>query len=197
MSNNLNDLLEISSSKQSRQASDEPITAPRQNLPSQKSDESLNKNQTIECGNCGAEIPVTSLYCPKCKIQLYGKNVEESLKNKDYSESSGIAPEDSEITYSPSRISNYATLKTIAQILKGFAWITGIGGGMLIVASFGYSDGMNGPEAQFYLFLALGVAAFFIAIQSSLFSESINVILDIEANSRQTAKTLERILKSQ
>ncbi|MBT7783492.1 MAG: hypothetical protein HN741_11295 [Anaerolineae bacterium] len=221
MSDNLDDLLEINSKSENPKAStDEPITTPRHALPFQNPKTDSKTDDTVECGNCGVDIPVTSNNCPKCGIQLYGNDVEQSLKHpsftkpvsppsktkianntdhdasldegKDNLDFPKISPEDVEITYSPSRVTNYETLKTIAQILKGFTLITGLGGGVLIIASLNYFR-----EPQFYIFLALGFTAFFIAILSSLFSESINVILDIEANSRQAAKTLERLLKSQ
>ena len=114
-----------------------------------------------------------------------------------------LTPEDSEISYSPSRITNYKTLKAIGATLKAFAYGSGGGAVISIVSALGKTDWTDrwgnyvGPSPEFYLFLFLGITGFLTAITFAFMSESINVILDIEANSRQAAKTLGRILKSQ
>ncbi len=111
--------------------------------------------------------------------------------------------EDVEIVYSPSRITNYKTLKALGAILKTFAYGAGIGGVISIVTALGNSNSTDqfgrsvGLGAEFYLFLVIGVMGIFTALPFAFLSESINVMLDIEANSRQAAKTLGRILKAQ
>lgn len=111
--------------------------------------------------------------------------------------------EDVEVVYSPSRVTNYKTLKALGTILKTFAYGSGIGGIISIVTALGNASSTDrfgryvGFGAEFYLFLVIGVMGIFTALPFAFLSESINVILDIEANSRQAAKTLGRILKSQ
>lgn len=132
----------------------------------------------------------------KDKLSSQSAEAQPSPKPTDASPSK-TSLADIEITYSPSRVTNYATMKTLAKSLKGFAWLVGIGGVISIIRAIGSLDGGYGSEAELGLYLVLGVIAFFLAGQLSFFSESINVILDIEANSRQAAKTLERLLNSQ
>jgi len=111
--------------------------------------------------------------------------------------------EDLEIVYSPSRVTNYKTLKALGAILKTFAYGSGIGGVISIVTALGNANSTDrfgryvGFGAEFYLFLFIGVMGIFTALPFAFLAESINVMLDIEANSRQAAKTLGRILKAQ
>jgi hypothetical protein len=114
-----------------------------------------------------------------------------------------VSLEDVEVVYSPSRVTNYKTLKALGAILKTFAYGSGIGGIISIVIALGNAGSTDrfgryvGLGAEFYLFLIIGVMGIFTALPFAFLSESINVILDIEANSRQAAKTLGRILKAQ
>jgi hypothetical protein len=121
--------------------------------------------------------------------------------------SSSIPPvhsiEDTEVSYSPSRITNYKTLKAIGATLKAFAYGSGGGAILSIISALGNTDTTDrwgnyvGLSPEFYLFLFLGITGILTSITFAFMSESINVILDIEANSRQAAKTLGRILKAQ
>ena len=108
-----------------------------------------------------------------------------------------------EITYSPSRTNNYQTTRLLSSLFKVLAWV------LLVLAilsalfaitayqgSYNYYSGNSlGLEfffAVFSVFLNISMSATF-----ALLSEGINVILDTEANTRQTAKTLEHLLRSQ
>lgn len=111
--------------------------------------------------------------------------------------------EDTEVSYSPSRITNYKTLKAIGVALKTFAYGSGGGAVLSIISALGKTDWTDrwgnyvGPSAEFYLFLFLGITGTLTAVTFAFMAEGVNVILDIEANSRQAVKTLGRILKSQ
>lgn len=103
-----------------------------------------------------------------------------------------------EITYSPSRTNNYKTIRGISTVFKGLAWLSV---GVAVLSVFGAIDALsnmrNGPGADFYvslmfIFYTLSMAVFF-----AFLSEGINVILDMEANTRQTTKVLERLLRTQ
>ena len=138
------------------------------------------------CPNCGTYNNAIAWKCRQCGNDL----PQETIPGVDI-----------EITYSPSRITNYAALKKLGQILKILAWIIGIGGVLSLFASLGHLDGggyySSGPDASFYILLGSGIINLFAAAIFLVFSESINVILDIEANTRQSAKTLGKILDAQ
>lgn len=103
-----------------------------------------------------------------------------------------------EVQYSPSRTNNYKTIRTISTIFKVLTWISV---GLSVIAALGalgsLSSSYYGPGADFYLSLVFVFYGLASAVVFAFLSESVNVILDIEANSRQTVKALERILRSQ
>lgn len=106
--------------------------------------------------------------------------------------------EDFEITYSPSRVSNYSALKNFAKYFKFQAWVQGLGGIAAVIYSIQfYDDNWRRIDPEFWFFLIIGLSALLGVIPIILVAENINLKLDIEANTRQAAKTLERILKSQ
>ena len=107
--------------------------------------------------------------------------------------------DDDEITYSPARTNNYKASRALATTFKTLSWVSGgIGGlsGLSALGSLGSNDGFgyNFGLAFGIMFLMVGLIFAFIF---SFLSESINVMLDIEANSRQAAKTLENLLRAQ
>lgn len=103
-----------------------------------------------------------------------------------------------EVSYSPSRTNNYKTIRGLSQLFKIVAWISvGIAGIFGLLALGSSNSGYNGPGPEFYFSLIMVFQFLMVGALMALFSEGINVFLDIEANSRQTAKTLERILRSQ
>lgn len=107
-----------------------------------------------------------------------------------------------EITYSPSRVNNYKVMRKIAVSLEGLSDLS-IGVGLIftiivLFVGFGFLSSNNGIGWVFVLFSLFNVAITLIGkIIFSYLSESINVSLDIEANTRQAAKTLEKLLRSQ
>lgn len=125
-------------------------------------------------------------------------------QEKNATQTQPVPPvDDLEITYSPARVTNYKTLKAVGTILKAFAYGFGVGGGIIfIVAALGsmgdfFRWGFAGLGIEVYMSLILGVIGLFTGLSFAFLSESINIFLDIEANSRQAAKTLGRILKAQ
>lgn len=108
-----------------------------------------------------------------------------------------------EITYSPSRTNNYSAARFLSALFKLLAWlffvltILSIGGAIYIYGESytsynNYTLGIDFYLSVFGVLFTLPMAPIF-----ALLSESISVILDTEANTRQTTKTLERILRSQ
>lgn len=140
------------------------------------------------CPSCGSKNDGRSRFCLKCGDEL---PEQESQTNQIHS--------NNEITYSPSRVNNYKLTKGISTFLKMISFVSAgiavisVGGAMDAYNSSGY----GGPGVEFYLSLISVFSNFTVAIFFVALSEGINVILDIEANSRQTAKTLERLLRSQ
>lgn len=125
------------------------------------------------------------------------------------------------ITYSPARVNNYRSLKNLAttyNILSYLSFFGGLALGALFVIvggviTFQIIDNYDPYYGYDYtvttvlawiagipLFILSGASIIGGLLSSFLFvfrAESIHVMLDIEANSRQTAKTLERILRIQ
>ena len=99
-----------------------------------------------------------------------------------------------EIQYSPSRTYNYKAFKRISGMFKSLAYLLGFMGFMLEVAGLGAA--FTGEEAGLY-WPIVGGLGFAGAVFCWFLSESVNVMLDIEANTRQAAKTLEQLLRSQ
>lgn len=166
----------------------------------------LNKIVEVEGRKINITIPPDVKNGTKIRAKGKGKNenpdgqtgdlylivgIEGTPQRDDWISSS---PEDTEISYSPSRVTNYKTLKAIGRALKAFAYGSGGGAVLSIISAL---SNYGAPSSEFYLFLFLGITGILTAITFAFMSESINVILDIEANSRQAAKTLGRILKSQ
>ena len=79
-------------------------------------------------------------------------------------------------------------------MFKGLAFLLGFLSVGLEVA--GLSVAFSGEEAGLY-WPIVGGFGFASAVFCWFLSESVNVMLDIEANSRQAAKTLEQLLRSQ
>lgn len=127
------------------------------------------------------------------------------------------------ITYSPARVNNYRSLKNLATTYNIWSYLSFFGGlvlgavfaiiGGLITAqvidtyepTYGYADeytvtAILALVAGMPLYILSGASIVGGILSSFLFvfrAQSIHVMLDIEANSRQTAKTLERILRIQ
>ena len=99
-----------------------------------------------------------------------------------------------EIQYSPSRANNYKTFKRISAMFMGLAYLLGVLGALLEVAVVGAA--FSGGTTPVYGPL-LGGFGFAGAVFCWFLSESVNVMLDMEANTRQAAKTLEQLLRSQ
>jgi len=99
-----------------------------------------------------------------------------------------------EIQYSPSRANNYKTIKRISATSGGLAVLLGFLSVLLEIA--GLSVTFRGEEAGLY-WPIVGGFGFASAVFCWFLSESVNVMLDIEANTRQAAKTLEQLLRSQ
>jgi hypothetical protein len=116
------------------------------------------------------------------------------------------------ITYSPARTNNYKVLRNLSSILKVAAWLSGIGSvsivltvlAALIIAT-GTVISRYGSNYDFsWIWILGGFLGSFLFVSGvvstllfAFLSESVSVMLDVEANSRQAAKTLERLLRSQ
>jgi len=114
-------------------------------------------------------------------------NDQRAFPNPNNSKSS-----ESEITYSPARVNNYSSIKSVASFFVFAAWLFVIIGSIastLYLFNTGFDFIKIGTA--FLIFLLFGTSAFFFVFSA----QSIYVILDIEANSRQTTKTLEKILR--
>lgn len=147
----------------------------------------LVKPRVKMCPSCGSKNDGRSRFCLKCGDELPEQDTQANQLSNN------------EITYSPSRTNNYKTTKGISSFLKLIAWLS-VGAGVIsalgALSSFD-SGGFGGPGIEFYVSLISTFSNFTVAIFFAALSEGINVMLDIEANSRQTAKTLERLLRSQ
>jgi hypothetical protein len=114
-------------------------------------------------------------------------NEQRIFTNPNNSQSS-----EPKITYSPARVNNYTSIKSVASFFVFAAWL------FLIIGSIAstfylFNTGFDLIKigTAFLIFLLFGTSAFFFIFSA----QGIYVILDIEANSRQTAKTLEKILR--
>lgn len=144
------------------------------------------------CPNCGSENNGENRFCIKCGNELPEQKLQT---NQSYS--------DSEITYSPSRTNNYRVTRLLSTLFKILAWVflgltilSIIGAIVIYNESYSYYNNYTlGPD--FYLAVFTVLVTLPLAPTFALLSEGINVILDTEANTRQTTKTLERILRSQ
>lgn len=136
---------------------------------------------------------------PSSKKVVSSGSIKKPVQpHKDTSTSTHTYVSD-EITYSPSRVNNYKTIRGISTVLKVIAWLS-VGVGVLsAIGAIGSYDsgGYGGPGIDFYISLLSVFSNFVVAVFFAALSEGINVVLDIEANSRQTAKTLERLLRTQ
>lgn len=148
------------------------------------------------CPNCGSKNDGKSRFCIKCGNELPEQNLQTNqLPNQPYS--------NSEITYSPSRTNNYRATRFLSALLKLLAWvffvltILSIGGAILTYGDSYTSYNNYTLDPYFYLYVFAAFVTLPMSPIFALLSEGINVILDIEANTRQTAKILERILRSQ
>lgn len=113
-------------------------------------------------------------------------------------------PLSDEITYSPSRANNYRTIKSVAFLFYIGAIISFVLGAFSlfgIVTAFENAvvsfEQYGVPSADVFIYGFFFMTAMSISLVFVFLSESVNLFLDIEANSRQSAKTLERILRSQ
>ncbi|MBA3532999.1 MAG: hypothetical protein H0T73_13830 [Ardenticatenales bacterium] len=114
-------------------------------------------------------------------------------------ENVGITPiisGDKEITYSPSRINNYQAIRVLASSLQGFAWLFAGIAILSILAGLAIFQESR-ASGNVYLMAFAFVTSLLSAFTFKFSAEVIYVLLDIEANSRQSAKTLEKILRSQ
>lgn len=144
------------------------------------------------CPKCNSKNNGENRFCIKCGNELPERELQTSLHYSN-----------SDITYSPSRTNNYRTARFLSSLLKFLAWlffgltILSIGGAIIIYGeTYTYRNNYTlGPE--FYLSVLAVLITLPMAPVFALLSESISVILDTEANTRQTTKTLERILRSQ
>lgn len=133
------------------------------------------------------------------------KKVEDLLGTKGSRSKSSKAKQvqsalvDDEITYTPGRTNNYKVSRALANTFKNLSWVswglTGLSGFSALV-SLG-SENALGINFGLYFGILLAILGVLFAFIFSFLSESINMMLDIEANSRQAAKTLEKILRSQ
>lgn len=109
----------------------------------------------------------------------------------------------SEIKYSPSRTNNYRTTRLLSLLFKLLSWVFLVLTGLAVAgAVFIYGESYNYYNnyqlgLEFYLAVFAAILTLPMSPIFALLSESINVILDTEANTRQSAQTLERILRSQ
>lgn len=104
------------------------------------------------------------------------------------------------LVYSPSASNNYATLRRIAGFCKVISWIivilsvpTFLGTVFALFNTFG-SSGNDGLAFILSFVSLLLNTIFFIIFRVT--AEMIYVVLDIEANTRQTVALQERILHS-
>lgn len=102
-----------------------------------------------------------------------------------------------EITYSPSRANNYRTIKGVAFLFYVGAIISLAIGVLSIFGGVTAFEDYGGFSAEIFIYGFFFMTGMSISLIFIFLSESVNLFLDIEANSRQTAKTLERILRSQ
>ncbi len=146
------------------------------------------------CSNCGSENEKENHFCLRCGRGLSNQDLQPI---QVYS--------NSEITYSPARTNNYRWIRLLAGIFKWLAIISFIGSLFSVV---GVNVIMNrvGSDSVYAILPSYAILSFYaIALFSGLFftsmfallSEGINLLVDLEANTRQTAKTLERLLRSQ
>lgn len=157
-------------------------------------------SNTVYCTQCGLANSVSSKFCVNCGTPLR-ISAGNPTTAKEYSKRvyDLPIPDHEEITYSPSRTNNYQAIRSISLLFKSLSWVfigltalTFIG----LLVSYGESSGSN-MDIGFYFFITAIFSNLLMAAVFALFSEGINVIIDTEANTRQTAKTLERILRSQ
>ncbi len=122
------------------------------------------------------------------QVENISFNLEEEIKTDE------VFISDSGITYSPARINNYSIIKKVANAFRFLSIVIIIIGVIVSLLSF----------INFYnTSLLLGATAFLVVLStfgsiSLLFifnAQLIYVFLDIEANTRQTAKILERFLR--
>ncbi len=113
------------------------------------------------------------------------------------------------LTYSPSASNNYATIRRIANACRYISYFiviqsipSVIGTIILIFTLIGVMFSSNSREQTTWSYVSCLLGAFSFLVNLLLFvifrviSEGIFILLDIEANSRQTAITLEKLLRS-
>lgn len=128
--------------------------------------------------------------------------ISNKLSSSKTTEDLEIAENTIEIIYSPSRVNNYKTIKALGTVfyigagISAFLVVLSIAG----IIAFATYPGSN-PSPDLYIVALLSSIFLVTSLPTILIfiflAESINVVLDIEANSRQTARTLERILRIQ
>lgn len=149
------------------------------------SEQDVNLNELFEIDRAKAQ-PTMETDVPKSKSNTVPEKkpqVEQTLLS-------------SEITYSPSRTNNYKTIRILSGIFRGLAVLSLAAG---ILATLGLMSALTSRDSDgSALLYGMGVFnGLLFAAWFALFSEGINLFVDLEANTRQAAKTLERLLRTQ
>jgi predicted ATP-dependent serine protease len=132
-----------------------------------------NEDTEYVCGECGAKVSKDDKVCPKC-----GGDISEIEGQKPASENE------------LKRSKRYPALRTIASAYRALAWVVAIIAIIVFLIGlkelFGNRISIGGP-LLLYSIIGGGVGVLsFLAT-----SESIKVFIDIEANTRRTADSLE------
>lgn len=128
-----------------------------------------------KCNKCKEYVADEANICPYCgidRIENIALDKEERVKQKEFK---------TVITLNSTR-SKYSALKTIAIVLKLFAWIYGF---VTVIITIYF--GMEG-EAGFYIAIPVLVIGSLIVLLVLAISELIMVLIDIEYNTRQNHK---------
>ena len=152
----------------------------------------LLHDNNVEICDCGQSLAAVGGISKGGGISVVG-----STETYNHSTSYSPSQVSDEITYSPARVNNYTTIKTVAKLFQGGAILAGLLAIWSLFNAIGAYEPRYGYSVELFIFGFFFAAGAATALVFAFLSESINVFLDVEANSRQTAKTLERILRSQ
>jgi hypothetical protein len=144
----------------------------------------------ITCPKCGEPNSSEKRYCASCWASLVGISARQSAPS-----AGTYASVTSTSSYTPSSYasSDYSALRGIASLCTGLGWLivglSALGALRGLFIMFGGRDLWGG-------FLTIGSAVIvggFFYIILRIIAESISVLLDIEANTRQSAVQTQRM----
>ena len=146
----------------------------------------------VICPICKFENRPESAFCTKCGSKIPSEPV---INNKEMTQT--IRPDQfHEPHFKTIPAPDYAGLKTVIRFYDFIAWfaiIFAVVGAIFVL----FSDPLNNISFAFIIMVAILVFGFFSFISMKAMSEGIKLFIDIESNTRKTAKYILQLVATQ